>query len=112
MPEAEDRQRREQDLTVDKTMRITTTLGFFITVVLAVWFIGRWTDQIEDSSTAISAEIQALNVILEDVADRQSKYIDRNDAIHANDEDEDDELHDSIEGIREYLAAKYGEVLP
>lgn len=104
--------RREADLTVDKTMRVTTTLGFFISVVLAVWFIGRWTDQIEDASTAISAEIQALQVILDDVADRQTKYIDRNAVTHADDEDQDDELHSSIEIIREFLAAKYGEVLP
>ena len=36
MADEDSQRRRGQDLTVDKTMRVTTTLGFFITVVAAV----------------------------------------------------------------------------
>lgn len=93
-------------------MRITTTVGFVATLVVGVWFVGRWTDQIEDASTNISAEIQALQVILDDVADRQQKYIDRNTAIHDQDEVDDHELLDAIQIIREAWAAKHGEALP
>jgi hypothetical protein len=105
MPEAK---RREEDTTVDKTMRITTTLGFFITVIVGVWFIGRWTDQIEDSSTAILAEIKAQQVVIEDVANRQSKYI----GIEGLLTEQIQEQHDALMAMREFLAAKYGEVLP
>lgn len=109
---ADDARRREDDLTVDKNMRLTTSLGAVIALVAGVWFVGRWTDQIEDGNMAIIAEIRAQSVVIEDVRDRQTKYINRNTATHEQDEDEDKELHKAIETIREYLAARDGVVLP
>lgn len=100
--------RRERDLTVDKTMRVTTTLGFIVTLVVGVWFIGRWTDEIEDDSTLIRAEVRALEVLIIDVADRQRKYIGVEGLLTL----EIDQAHHDIMAVREYLAAKYGEVLP
>lgn len=104
----ENRNRRDRDLTVDKNMRLTTSLGAVIALVTGVWFVGRWTDRIEDDSTAIRAEIQALEVLIIDVADRQRKYIGVEGLLTA----EIDEAHHGIMEVREYLAARNGEVLP
>ncbi len=106
--EEQDHKRRDQDLTVDKTMRITTSLGAVIALVLGVWFVGRWTDEIEDDSTAIRADIQAQSVVIEDVANRQSKYI----GIEGLLTQQIQEQHDALMRMREFLASKYGEVLP
>ena len=77
-------------------MRITTTVGFVATLVVGVWFVGRWTDQIEDASTNISAEIQALQVILDDVADRQTEN---------PPEDHDAQIAEALKLLAEAMAA-------
>ena len=112
MPEDQEHKRRGEDLTVDNTKRITTTLGFLFSAGAALWIDLAWTDRVDDQAVEVRSEIQALRVIVEDVASRQGKYIERNAVTHALDEAEDDELHHVIMSLREYLAARYGETLP
>ncbi len=97
---------------VDRGMRITTSLGFLFSAGAALWFVLAWTDRVDDQAVEQRSEIQALRVIVEDVADRQGKYIERNATTHESDEAADDAIHHSLMVIREFLAAKYGETLP
>lgn len=100
------------DLTVDKTMRVTTTLGFFVSVVIGVWFIGRWTDQIEDENILLYQEIHNVLDIAERNERRLQVYIDRFGLIHVDIDEEMDDIHHEAMDLREYLAARFGEVIP
>ena len=109
---ADDQKRREQDLTVDKTMRITTTLSALVALVVGVWFIGRWTDEIEDADVSILQEVHSVL----DIAERNSRslqeYIDRYAQVHEDMDDDMQDMHHENTLLREYLAARFGEILP
>ena len=107
-----DEKRREHDLTVDKTMRITTTLSALIALVVGVWFIGRWTDEIEDANVAILQEVHSVLDIAERNERRLQVYIERFGLIHDRMDNDTEDGHHETMMLREFLAAKYGEVLP
>ena len=104
--------RREEDLTVDKTMRITTTVGSLLAVIAAVWFIGRWTDESEDARVMLQQEIHEVLDIAERNERRLQTWIDRNAESHGDMYDVMDEQHHEAAMLREYLGARFGEVLP
>ena len=124
MSNGDEFQRRQADTVyVDKTMRVTTTLGFFITVIAAVWFIGRYTDDLDDENTAIRAEAATANAVLvseihlmQDEIGRifrtQEAYIEaRNDQHNTMDETMEQTHHD-MAVFREAWAVRFSERLP
>ena len=108
----EERLRREADLTVDKTMRITPTVGSLLAVIAAVWFIGRWTDESEDARVLMRQEIHEVLDIAERNERRLQTWIDRNDESHGDMYDVMDDHHHEAAVLREYLGARFGEMLP
>ena len=103
--------RREDSLTVDKTMRITTTVGSLLAVIAAVWFIGRWTDESEDARVLLQQEIHEVL----DIAERNERimeaFMDRTNATHDEMDDAMVEMHHEATMLREFLAARFGEVI-
>ena len=108
----EERLRREADLTVDKTMRVTTTLGFLLTLIVGVWMIGRWTDESEDARVLMRQEIHEVLDIAERNERRLQTWIERNTESHGNMYDVMDDHHHEAAELREYLSARFGEMLP
>ena len=108
----DDRLRREADLTVDKTMRITTTVGSLLAVIAAVWFIGRWSDESEDARVLLQQEIHEVLDIAQRNERRLQTWIDRTLVAHDDMYDAMDEQHHEAAILREYLAARFGEMLP
>jgi len=107
-----DEKRRENDLTVDRTMRVTTTVGALVALIVGVWYVGRWTDESEDERVLLRQEIHAVMDIAERNERRLQTWIDRNDESHGNMYDVMDDHHHEAAVLREYLGARFGEMLP
>ena len=107
-----DEKRRENDLTVDRTMRVTTTVGALVALIVGVWYVGRWTDESEDERVLLRQEIHAVM----DIAERNERslqaWIDRNADAHGDMYDVMDDHHHEAAVLREYLGARFGEMLP
>ncbi len=107
-----DEKRRENDLTVDRTMRVTTTVGALVALIVGVWYVGRWTDESEDERVLLRQEIHAVMDVAERNERRLQTWIDRNDESHGNMYDVMDDHHHEAAVLREYLGARFGEMLP
>lgn len=116
--------RRNSDtIHVDKAMRITTTVGSLIAVIVGVWFIGRYTDQLEGEGEAIRAEMAAGNAelvaeihLMRDEIERtlriQDAYIEARNDEHDVMDREREEAHHAMARFREEWALRFDEILP
>ncbi len=104
MPD-EERLRRDKDRTVDQNLRFTTTVTFVVSMVIitatAVSMYGAIDNRLAEAETKIERLIK-----------RQDLYIDRDQAVHDEMDDDRADAHHVIERLREYLAVKFGEILP
>lgn len=95
----------ESPVYIDKTARVTTSIGFLISIIIAVIFAVRFQYESEERD-------RVIDVRLTRIEGRFQTYIDRNDLTHENLSSMDEEIHKAIESIREHWALKYGEILP
>jgi len=86
VPVSESGQQRISDFTVDKNLRFTTTVTFVVTMILIT--------------------------VIERLMFRQDLYIDRDRVTHDMMDEAMDEMHHDDVMLREYLAVKFGEMLP
>ena len=103
MGDADDKERR--GLYVDKTARITTSIGFLGAAVLAVVWIVVWGGDMQNIDTVHDSRLSRLE-------DRFETYIGRRNMQHGDFETTDAELERAIQVIREQWAAKHGGTLP
>ena len=104
--------RREEDLTVDRSLRITTTLGFIATLVVGTWFFARWTAEYESDRVLMRQEIHQVLDIAERNERTMQAFIARTEATHDEMDDAMVEMHHEAGMLREYLGARFGEPLP
>jgi len=90
---------------IDKTARVTTSIGFLISIVT----IAILATQSKSSDEAFHT---AIDVRVSSVERRLQIYIDRNNTTHGNLSSTDEEIHAAIELIREVWAAEHGERIP
>lgn len=108
----ESQRRRQKDFTVDKNLRFTTTVTFFVTVVgmavSAAFYVSRMTA----ADVALRSEMQEMRATVDRTVSRLQTYIDRFGDVHEVMEGMTDELHHDLLDIREEWAARFGERLP
>lgn len=97
--------RRERDRTVDQNLRFTTSIAFIVSMVVVVATAVRMYG-------AVDNRLSAAETVIERMLTRQDLYIDRDAAAHTVMDGAMDEMHHDNVDLRQYLAVKFGEMLP
>lgn len=88
------------------------TIGFAITIIVSVWWASeRWNGLETALATARSEDAQrhqAIVTMVEDLADRQAKYIGQDGTLTVGLKETQEDIH----ALEVWLSAKHGELVP